>query len=285
MTIKQYDTAGVVFQFNSAEPIEDTAFFPSYLTANKSPDYIVSVLRQPLPKAEGKPVFRDGHRSRVEADGVIFDYTYYSEQEALGQVPYACAVKEGGRITLSIDFEGRLWDRMLFDALLLPDLFLKKQKAIIHTAFVDYRGKAILFAGQKKQGKSTQAALWKQYKNADIINGDRAVIGIENGMYTASGIPFCGSSNISINTKKQIRTVVFPEKADAAEVVPLSAIAAFKKLIGCICYSVYDRKAADRAFQFTENLVQTLTCVSLRNRADQESVDALYRFLYESHVG
>ena len=39
-----------------------------------------------------------------------------------------------------------------------------------------YKGKAIAFSGPSGVGKSTQAEIWKQCFQADILNGDRALL-------------------------------------------------------------------------------------------------------------
>lgn len=41
-----------------------------------------------------------------------------------------------------------------------------------HSSLIDYQGRGLMFLGPSGIGKTTQAELWNQYRNALIINGD-----------------------------------------------------------------------------------------------------------------
>ena len=56
---------------------------------------------------------------------------------------------------------------------------------------IAFQNKAILFSAPSGTGKSTQADLWQKYvRGVEIINGDRAIIGIEDNGVKAYGLPF-----------------------------------------------------------------------------------------------
>lgn len=87
----------------------------------------------------------------------------------------------------------------LFHAIRLVFLFRAQQlgRIAIHSASVDYDGRAWLFAGSSGTGKSTHTALWQQQFGTPILNGDLNLISICNGAPTVLGIPWCGTSGIS----------------------------------------------------------------------------------------
>ena len=66
----------------------------------------------------------------------------------------------------------------------IPELF---QNRIIHlhSSYIIYHDKAILFTGPSGIGKTTQAELWRDYQGAEIINGDVTLIRKWDGRYCA----------------------------------------------------------------------------------------------------
>ena len=98
--------------------------------------------------------------------------------------------------------------RYMWASISLAQLLLSKNAFFIHSSFISVNGKAILFSAPCGTGKSTQAALWEKHRNAEIINGDKAGILVENGVY-ACGLPFCGTSGICKNKTLPLGAIVF----------------------------------------------------------------------------
>ena len=86
----------------------------------------------------------------------------------------------------------------------LHHILLKKNMPILHASYIEYNNKAILFAAPSGVGKSTQASLWKEYKDATIVNDDRVLIGCNNENWYAYGYPSTGSSKICLNRTNEI---------------------------------------------------------------------------------
>lgn len=100
----------------------------------------------------------------------------------------------------------------------------------LHSSFVRWQGGAILFTAPSGTGKSTQAKLWEQYADAEQINGDRAVIRCVDGVWTAFGFPFAGSSGIFRNESVPIRAVVVLRQATENTIERLHPGEAFRLL-------------------------------------------------------
>lgn len=83
----------------------------------------------------------------------------------------------------------------------------------LHSSFIRYRGEGILFTAPSGTGKSTQADLWETYTDAEQLNGDRSVIRCTDGIWTAYGFPFAGSSKIFRNESAPIRAIVVLRQA------------------------------------------------------------------------
>ena len=66
----------------------------------------------------------------------------------------------------------------------------------------------MLIAGYPGIGKSTQADLWQRYEGAELLNGDRTVLRRIDGVWTAFGSPYAGSSNCFVNESRPVRAIV-----------------------------------------------------------------------------
>ena len=279
MVNKTFSLGWLTVRLEADEAIEDSAYFKLFQTPGAEPDCVIRVKRGPLPQPEGPELLRTNHRRRVLAGGSVYDYTCFSDAATLTHIPYACALNDGGQIGLTVDYEGPLWDTMLFDAVNVPDLMLQNGAGLLHAAFVTAPAGGILFAGPKQQGKTTQARLWRQCRGARILNGDRAAVRVADGRLLARSVPFCGSSKECENGESGIRAVVFPEKAAADEATELPPFEAFKRLIGCLSYTGCDAAMQEQAFRLAEAIVNAAPCFILKCTKDEGAVEALEKAL------
>jgi len=66
----------------------------------------------------------------------------------------------------------------------------------LHSSSILYNGKAWLFSGASKTGKSTHTNLWNTQFQTPFINGDLNLIRIHNNQALIYGLPWCGTSDI-----------------------------------------------------------------------------------------
>ena len=83
----------------------------------------------------------------------------------------------------------RIGTKPVLDAMMPEHLIIQNEGFLFHCSYIERDGNAILFTAPSGTGKSTQAELWKKYRNAQIINGDRAAIRIVDGTVMAEGTP------------------------------------------------------------------------------------------------
>ena len=101
---------------------------------------------------------------------------------------------------------------------------------LLHCSYIAYRGEAILFTAPSGIGKSTQAELWRKYRGACIINGDRAAVRLTDTGVEAWGIPFSGSSGISHRSCLPVRAIVCLSQTPSTTIHPLTGVRAFRLL-------------------------------------------------------
>lgn len=118
----------------------------------------------------------------------------------------------------------------LLDAANLEHMLTALGAISLHSSFITHGGQAVLFSAPSGTGKSTQAALWEQHAHAEQINGDRSVIRCVDGVWTAFGFPFAGSSGIYKNKSAPIRAIVVLRQAKDNTIERLGASEAFRLL-------------------------------------------------------
>ena len=170
----------------------------------------------------------------------------------------------------------------ILEFLNLEKHLLKHEALVLHSSFIEYEGKAILFTAPSGTGKSTQANLWKKYEGTEIINGDRSIVHrTAPGVFQMHGLPFCGSSQIHLNKEMPLGAIVFIEQHPTNIVEPMSPAHAFGKLYGEMSINSWNREAVEKGMQVIENLVASIPMVHLKCNMEQDAVNTLKNYLHE----
>lgn len=224
----------------------------------------------------GETVYLDeaGRRVRIclneRKDAILYRVTERSETDLLAEISPKAASQLGSYLILR-------W-------LDLPNRFLKREAVFLHASFIRWNGKAILFTGVKQIGKSTQAELWRRFRGAELLNGDRALLRKLDGVWTACGSPFCGTSGICFNEKVPIAAIVVLKQGgeNRAESVGLKdALAAF--LSGCT-FDISSRSGTERVMTLAQQVYSAVPMLRLTCTADARAVCCLEEFLYREGV-
>ena len=121
-------------------------------------------------------------------------------------------------------------NRFMWSSVSLAQLLLPQNAFFIHSSFISINGKAVLFSAPCGTGKSTQAALWEKHRGAEVINGDKAGIIVENGVY-ACGVPFCGTSGICKNKIFPLGAIVLLSQAKTNSIKRLGGAEALQGIM------------------------------------------------------
>lgn len=152
---------------------------------------------------------------------------------------------------------------------------IKRDSLILHCAYVEYHKKAILFSAPSGTGKSTQAELWKRYRGSRTVNGDRALLRIIDGVWSACGWPVCGSSEICEVGDIPINTIVMLRQGKDNHVERLSPIQAFTQLYAQITINQWNRVFVQHAMGLIENLIGQIPVYQLTCNTTEDAVSCL----------
>ena len=182
-------------------------------------------------------------------------------------------------LTLSPAYARTLSDFSLFNAFDLIGLLLENSRFVLHASFVLHNGEAILFTGASGIGKSTQAELWRQTRGANIVNGDRALVGLSDGKAAAHGYINCGSSGICQNISAPIRAVVILGRSTENTVWKPGGIEAFKALVGQCAYDVTSRRQVEEIINLLAEMIPQVKILRLDCTNTPSAVECLERAL------
>ena len=164
----------------------------------------------------------------------------------------------------------------LLDASELELLLTKLGIFSLHSSLVRRReGDAILFTAPSGTGKSTQAGLWEQFAGAETLNGDRSMIRRVDGVWTAFGSPFAGTSGIYRNEHAPIRALIVLRQAPENTIRRLSLAEAFRAIYSESVLPRWHQDAHQRVNSLVTEIVSEVPVYLLACTPDERPVTLL----------
>lgn len=203
------------------------------------------------------------------------------------ELPYAVTLEEKSSEKSGVT---RVWyrkeishmlthDTVFVSALSLEKLMIDDGALILHSAYMNYRGKAVLFSAPSETGKSTQANLWEKYRDTYTVNGDRSLLIRENDGWYAYGWPICGSSEICRNEVYPIQAIVMLKQAKENKAYPLKGFQAMREVMEQIMINTWDREFQIRVMDQLEKLLNEIPVYRLECNISEEAVKCLEEVL------
>lgn len=279
MQVKKYLFCNCALELTVPDDVVPERYYNRFLANFDTPDFCYEVIEiDALPEKAGECIY-DAGTSSLYCHGEIqrnFSSFYKGRERIL--TDFACKQSDG---KLYICEEYQLNEHSIFEGLRLPELLLDKGVGMLHCSFIEYEGQAILFAGDKQVGKSTQAALWQKYKNTFTVNGDRAGLYFKDNKLFAGGIPYCGTSDICENKNMPVRAIVCLSKGTENQIKRLSAFEGFTTILGKFAYNQWDKNAVASITELTSAIVESVPVYSYTCRKDEGAVEFLEKILNE----
>lgn len=172
--------------------------------------------------------------------------------------------------------EGELYTfRNIFQLLSGETLLLELGGLMLHASFIRWQGQGILFSAPSGVGKSTQANLWAQCCQAEVLNGDRAALRPGPDGWSAYGLPYAGSSGIYRNEHAPVAAIVLLGQAKENSIRRVSPAQALCALFPEVSKQGWDPLWTDRAVELLTQLVTQVPVYRLECLPDPSAVDCL----------
>ena len=136
-------------------------------------------------------------------------------------------------------------------------------------------GDAILFTAPSGTGKSTQAGLWEQFAGAETLNGDRSMLRRVDGVWTAFGSPFAGTSGIYRNESAPVRALIVLRQAPENTIRRLSVAEAFRAIYSESVLPRWHTEAHQQVIRLVTEIVSEVPVYLLACTPDERPVTLL----------
>ncbi len=152
---------------------------------------------------------------------------------------------------------------------------IPKNGIVFHGIILEWNGRGILLCAHSGVGKTTHARLWRDYENALIINGDRALCCINNSRWYAFGCPWSGSSGEHINRSVPISAIVFINRSECNKVSEISRYKGALSLISHAFAPSWNTDMMSEALNTINNIVDSVPVYNLECTPDVDAVNTL----------
>lgn len=190
--------------------------------------------------------------------------------------------QDWSEITLAVDAT-QTAGQVAFEYLgqIMPGVLLKHYVLSFHGVLMEFNGQGIIISAASGTGKTTHARLWRDCKNALIINGDRATCKKVDGVWTGYGLPWSGTSGEQINRSVPMKALVVLERAEENSAEVIYGLEAFGALFPHVLYPSWDVELTGKAMELVDDFMKDIPVIRLKCRPDVESVEVLNRVLEE----
>lgn len=242
--------------------------------AEPSYTYTLS-LTDSFPQPRGRLIAQRPDLAVFEQDGLEMRYIGVAGTPGF----YACCREEDARSTtilLASAAAGAMWVDPMFLAMFAMERHMMRRDALVlHCAYMEREGEAILFSAPSGTGKTTQATLWEKHRGTRVVNGDKSLLRCAGGVWTANGWPVCGSSQVCHDESMPVRAIVMLSQGKENAIERLAPFAAFSQIYGQITINFWNRDAQQRAMDLIEQLVTQVPVYHLRCTISEEAVACL----------
>lgn len=221
--------------------------------------------------------FRFGH---VSEEGIYYDTIARRDTKEIFLMYQICPNWNEINILVDIISSG---GHLGFEGLgnIMPYCFLKYNMLTFHGVLMEYQGNGIIISAPSGTGKTTHARMWRDFRNALIINGDRATCYEDDGRWIACGLPWSGTSGEQINRKVSLKALIVLERGEINQIHRLQGLHAFGAIFPHIQYPSWNAEMTGKAMELADSFLKKIPVFRFSCRPDLDSVEVLERAIKE----
>lgn len=274
--IYTFRIAGVVISFESPEPINVTERFRIFQTEAEKGAYTVTFDKvDKLPYIKGRLLYQGvSYKVYIKENGTQFrkfaDVLREKDPFSLAEYDWAkkniriSYVDKGRSVMTEIDncFFQIAWEKLM----------CQENRVILHAACIETEYGGVLFTGPSGIGKSTQARLWIQMRNARMINGDRTILHDEKSGWKGYGSPYAGSSKCYVDEYCTIKAIVCLRQSERSKIRIINGGEAFQKIYSEMTANSWDRSFVEKVCDLTCKLIRDIPVFELSCTPDENAI-------------
>ena len=155
-----------------------------------------------------------------------------------------------------------------------------REALLLHASAVCYKNKAIIFTAASGVGKTTQAELWQEHREATIINGDKVFLTKESDKIIAWGSPWSGSSPYYQNTGAETAAIVVLEQAEENKIRKLSGMELLERVVHHVFIPNWDSQCERAVLDFLDEVLARTDVYLLSCGPNEDAVALLENTIF-----
>ena len=272
----------------SGQRLGMNAMYDEFRASGHLPDIRVQIYAEKeIIEVPGRLIYENDLYRVIQQDDRIFCYRgnygepeYYKDIREAGVCCQQYSLLDKGHyaseLLCSSEADPQFTERYIFGCAGLPHILADFRRVILHSSFLAYKGKAILYTAPSGTGKSTQAELWRVHRpGAEIVNGDRSVLSCDGGQPYAHGIPLCGTSGITKNRSMPVRAIIVLRQGPENRIRRLGAREAFTMLFSECSVALWSREDTGTVTDLLIGIISSVPVYLYACRPDASAVDDL----------
>lgn len=184
--------------------------------------------------------------------------------------------KDWNEITLIEDYS-KSSGNMAFEYLgnIFPAFGINHEILSFHGALIEYQGNGIVISAPSGTGKTTHARLWRDYKKALIINGDKVICKKIHNIWHGFGLPWSGTSGEQINRKVPLKAFVILQRGKKNKAMKILDNCSLGLVLPNLQCPTWDNKMVSKVLCLLDDFLSNIPVIKLECCPDKESVDVL----------
>lgn len=276
-----FSIAGIFFKLRLPHEIVVTdAFQPFLIDDCQDSVEIEFEEKEEIDFPKGNPVFKNVSFAVYEQNGqwIRIYHDYKENEKPYGKGWIISDIK--AKVVFKKGVEKFFCEsKNSFSHIAFEELLLRQKAMILHSSFISTEYGGVLFSGPSGIGKSTQADLWRKYKKAELINGDRTIVRKDDDVWTAYGSPYAGSSKCYVNKSLRISAIVMLQKGSNNNIRKASLSEAFVKVYSGMIVNTWNSEYIEQITELVYQLIQNVPVYLFSATADSDAVQTLENVL------
>lgn len=280
--------ADVVLRLEARRPLQITPQFSPFLLSDSVPADLTVQITWDWKQSDvlrSAPVGRDKLLIYYREGGYCYCQLDGGDRGAVAQTKYT---PDFSRISCVINTEEfDVEQDQLYQILrMLPirQILLSRSVLFLHGSQVLHKGRGILFCAPSGTGKTTQAKLWRQYRNARIICNDRTLLRKMGPDWQTYGYPYDGSEPVGSGGANALAAIVLLSQGSSNEIVRLKPVKAMSRLMGQLIIDGWDPASRIGAMELMAGLLGEIPVYALRCTISEEAVAVLEQTLQKEGI-
>lgn len=141
-----------------------------------------------------------------------------------------------------------------------------------HSSIININNRGLMFLGPSGIGKTTQAELWQQYRDALIINGDVVFVQETGNAFLGWGTPWHGSSPYCENTSVPVHAMIVLKQATENSIRELSGFEKVTAVSNSVFYPQWLENGMELCLETLDHLLSSVPVYELSCRPDEDAV-------------